>query len=171
MSDIVLTKQFITTLARRLKKRFGPEVKHTAVIDEVAAALGWRADALMHKLKNDAAVRQAMSGEYADRFLESLRTEDPEFPGMPELVRSEKPLDDRGTVFADRIVCLEDGSERVFLKSHLKSKYGMEWGQYLAKHGLPADYPSIPPGYSQRKERKSSRERFPEGPPDGTPLN
>lgn len=162
MPDIVLTKQFVTTLAKRLKQRFGAAVNHTAVIDEVAAALGWKGDALMHKLKRDD------SRKARKEAVQSLSPLD--FNArMAEIERlrcNEKPLDERGTVFPSYLICLEDGYKKVLLKRHLMAHYKMKWTDYLAKHGLPADYPSVPPSYSKGKSSSQSG-----SPPDGTPLH
>jgi len=49
------------------------------------------------------------------------------------------------------LVCLIDGVEKKMLKRHLRARYGMEWEDYVAHFGLPADYPSVAPGYSQLK--------------------
>jgi AraC-like DNA-binding protein len=46
----------VRALAKRLRMRLGrDDIKHTHIIDEMAAVLGLRADALMHRLKHETA--------------------------------------------------------------------------------------------------------------------
>lgn len=167
MPDIVLNKQFVTTLARRLKQRFGPEVKHTAVIEEVAAALGLRPDALMHKLKHDeaATANGKAKDEAIARTAASLLKQGPGHFDMAELNRKEEPLDDRGTVFPGYLVCLEDGKKVIMLKRYVRT-LGLAWEEYLTKHDLPGNYPGIAPAYASAKRQAGSGSR-PEADPDG----
>lgn len=53
------------------------------------------------------------------------------------------------SVFADNIVCLEDGKKLKMLKRHLSTSYGMTPEQYRAKWGLPRDYPMTAPNYAK----------------------
>jgi predicted transcriptional regulator len=55
------------------------------------------------------------------------------------------------SVFADYIVCLEDGMKLKMLKRHLKTSYNMTPEQYRARWGLPADYPMVAPNYAERR--------------------
>ena len=52
------------------------------------------------------------------------------------------------SVFADYLVCLEDGKKLKTLKRHLRTRYGMTPEQYHAKWGLPARYPMVAPSYA-----------------------
>ncbi|MBY3151101.1 hypothetical protein HFO56_01580 [Rhizobium laguerreae] len=61
----------------------------------------------------------------------------------PEIVRDRK-----GSVSRDLIYCLFDGEGFPFPERHIKEKYGMDWEDYLAYCGLPADYPSVSPSFS-----------------------
>lgn len=56
------------------------------------------------------------------------------------------------TVTSDHIVCLDDGRSVVFLKRHLKS-IGVQFADYLKRHGLPEDYPTTAPAYVAEKRR------------------
>src|SRR5690348_14189942 len=47
------------------------------------------------------------------------------------------------SVFADHIVCLEDGKKLKMLKRHLKAVYNLTPQQYRQRWGLPADYPMV----------------------------
>ena len=55
------------------------------------------------------------------------------------------------SIFADYIVCLEDGKKLKMLKRHLSSSYGLTPDAYRAKWGLPADYPMVAPNYAKAR--------------------
>ncbi len=57
----------------------------------------------------------------------------------------------RKSVFADYIVCLEDGKKLKMLKRHLKTAYDMTPEQYRERWGLPADYPMVAPEYARHR--------------------
>jgi predicted transcriptional regulator len=57
----------------------------------------------------------------------------------------------RKSVFADYIVCLEDGKKLKMLKRHLASAYGMTPEQYRQKWGLDANYPMVAPNYAEKR--------------------
>jgi len=52
------------------------------------------------------------------------------------------------SVFADYIICLEDGKKLKMLKRHLQTSYGLTPDAYRAKWGLPRDYPMVAPTYA-----------------------
>jgi predicted transcriptional regulator len=54
------------------------------------------------------------------------------------------------SVFADHIVCLEDGKQ-------LSTAYGMTPEQYRAKWNLPADYPMVAPNYAKHRSSLAKR--------------
>lgn len=49
----VFSHEHVRDLAKRLGKRLGREVKHTEIIEDMAAVFGLRPDAFMHKLKHE----------------------------------------------------------------------------------------------------------------------
>jgi len=55
------------------------------------------------------------------------------------------------SVFADYIVCLEDGRKLKMLKRHLMSAYRMTPQQYRQRWGLPATYPMVAPNYAKQR--------------------
>jgi len=55
------------------------------------------------------------------------------------------------SVFADHIICLEDGKKLKMLKRHLKTAYNMTPEQYRDRWGLPADYPMVAPNYARHR--------------------
>lgn len=50
----------------------------------------------------------------------------------------------------DRLVCLVDGA-RVTVLSRYIQRYGLTPESYRAVFGLPADYPMVPPAYSEER--------------------
>ncbi len=55
------------------------------------------------------------------------------------------------SVFADYIVCLEDGKQMTMLKRHLMTEHNMTVDQYRAKWGLPSNYPMVAPNYAETR--------------------
>ncbi|TLU71187.1 MucR family transcriptional regulator [Lichenicoccus roseus] len=55
------------------------------------------------------------------------------------------------SVFADYIICLEDGKKLKMLKRHLNSAYGLTPDAYRQKWGLPDTYPMVAPNYAERR--------------------
>ncbi|MGI4975884.1 MAG: MucR family transcriptional regulator [Janthinobacterium lividum] len=68
----------------------------------------------------------------------------PEAPPMPAV-----PV--KRSVFADHIVCLEDGRKLKMLKRHLMRSYGLTPHAYRERWGLPPDYPMVAPDYAERR--------------------
>jgi predicted transcriptional regulator len=58
-------------------------------------------------------------------------------------------------VFADHLVCLEDGKRFKTLSRHLNELHGMTPEQYRAKWDLPGNYPMIAPTYSKVRSKLS----------------
>ena len=67
----------------------------------------------------------------------------------PEKLQPAVPV--KKSVFADHIVCLEDGKKLKMLKRHLQTAYGLTPEQYREKWGLPRDYPMVAPNYAERR--------------------
>ncbi len=55
------------------------------------------------------------------------------------------------SVFADYLICLEDGKKLKTMKRHLQASYGMTPDQYRAKWELPASYPMVAPNYAAHR--------------------
>lgn len=70
-------------------------------------------------------------------------------PAQPEKPQPAVPV--KKSVFADHIVCLEDGKKLKMLKRHLKTAYNMTPGQYRERWGLPQDYPMVAPSYARHR--------------------
>ena len=59
----------------------------------------------------------------------------------------------RKSVFADHLICLEDGLKATMLKRHLMTAHKLTPDQYRAKWGLPANYPMVAPNYAKVRSR------------------
>ncbi|MDR3474403.1 MAG: MucR family transcriptional regulator [Devosia sp.] len=55
------------------------------------------------------------------------------------------------SIFADYIVCLEDGKKLKMLKRHLKTAYNLTPEQYRERWGLASDYPMVAPTYAKHR--------------------
>lgn len=58
----------------------------------------------------------------------------------------------KASVTAEHLISFEDGRRYKTLKRHL-SKHGLTIQQYREKWGLPADYPSTAPAYSEQRSK------------------
>jgi predicted transcriptional regulator len=72
-------------------------------------------------------------------------------PETPDVVRPEPAVPVKRSVFADHIVCLEDGKKLKMLKRHLATSYQMTPDQYRQRWNLPRDYPMVAPDYAARR--------------------
>ena len=70
-------------------------------------------------------------------------------PAPAEKLEPAVPL--KKSVFADYIVCLEDGKKLKMLKRHLMTSYGMTPEAYRERWGLPSNYPMVAPSYAERR--------------------
>ncbi len=70
-------------------------------------------------------------------------------PAAPERPQPAVPI--KKSVFADYIVCLEDGKKLKMLKRHLMSAYGLTPDKYRERWGLGQDYPMVAPNYAQHR--------------------
>ena len=55
------------------------------------------------------------------------------------------------SVFADHIVCLEDGKKLKMMKRHLMTSYGLTPEAYRERWKLPPDYPMVAPAYAEKR--------------------
>jgi predicted transcriptional regulator len=55
------------------------------------------------------------------------------------------------SVFADHIVCLEDGKKLTMLRRYLRTAYQLTPEQYRLKWGLPSNYPMVAPDYAAHR--------------------
>lgn len=65
-------------------------------------------------------------------------------PGVPVV-----PIDD--SIFAEYIICLEDGLKFKSLKRHLRAKYDLSPEDYRKKWKLPTTYPMVAPDYAKKR--------------------
>jgi predicted transcriptional regulator len=73
--------------------------------------------------------------------------------GDAESERPEPAVPVKKSVFADYIVCLEDGKKLKMLKRHLRTAYNMTPAEYRERWGLPADYPMVAPNYARQRSK------------------
>ena len=72
----------------------------------------------------------------------------------PAPVLADKPqpaVPIKKSVFADHIVCLEDGKKLKMLKRHLQTAFDLTPEQYRERWGLPSDYPMVAPNYASHR--------------------
>jgi len=85
-----------------------------------------------------------------EKVYQALRTAGVE-PIAADPERPEPAVPIRRSVFADYLICLEDGKKLKMLKRHLKTVYNMTPDGYRRRWGLPPDYPMVAPSYAQRR--------------------
>jgi predicted transcriptional regulator len=68
-----------------------------------------------------------------------------------ETAKQQPAVPVKRSVFADHIVCLEDGKRLKMLKRHLQTRYGLTPDQYRDKWGLPRNYPMVAPNYAEKR--------------------
>ncbi|MCG4260874.1 MucR family transcriptional regulator [Acetobacter senegalensis] len=61
------------------------------------------------------------------------------------------------SVFADYIVCLEDGKKTKMLKSYIQRHFNLTPEDYRARWGLPLEYPMVAPSYSAQRAAIAKR--------------
>lgn len=84
--------------------------------------------------------------------LKAIHKEETETPKSTLL--SLKSPENRNIVGEDYIICLEDNTSHKSLKRYLKARFHITWYEYLEKHGLPLDSPSV--CYSLSKSRSKT---------------
>jgi len=61
------------------------------------------------------------------------------------------------SVFPDYIICLEDGKQLKSLKRHLAAAFDMTIEDYKAKWGLPEEYPTVAPNYTEMRRQVAQK--------------
>lgn len=56
-----------------------------------------------------------------------------------------------GSIRQNTLVCMETGAQMPVLTRHVRQTLGMTPDQYRRKWRLPADYPMVSRGYSERR--------------------
>jgi predicted transcriptional regulator len=70
---------------------------------------------------------------------------------LPAVERRQPAVPVKKSVFAEFIICLEDGKKLKMLKRHLKTAYDLTPEQYRERWGLPPDYPMVAPNYASHR--------------------
>ena len=76
-------------------------------------------------------------------------------PARP--ARPEPAVPVKKSVFADHIVCLEDGKKLKMLKRHLKTSFNLTPEQYRERWELPANYPMVAPNYARQRSNLAKK--------------
>jgi predicted transcriptional regulator len=71
--------------------------------------------------------------------------------------RPEPAVPIKKSVFADHIVCLEDGRKLKMLKRHLKTSFNLTPEQYRERWELPANYPMVAPNYARQRSNLAKK--------------
>jgi predicted transcriptional regulator len=71
--------------------------------------------------------------------------------------RPEPAVPIKKSVFADYIICLEDGKKLKMLKRHLKSAFNMTPEQYRERWDLPPNYPMVAASYARQRSSLAKR--------------
>ena len=85
-----------------------------------------------------------------DRVFQSLANVATGSAAAPE-ARPEPAAPAKKSVFADHIVCLEDGKKLKMLKRHLMTSYGLTPEAYRERWELPPNYPMVAPSYAEKR--------------------
>ncbi|MBV9812079.1 MAG: MucR family transcriptional regulator [Acetobacteraceae bacterium] len=114
---------------------------------EVSDVLGLTAQIVSAHVSNNSVTPDALPALIQDvyRTLAGVGRE----PAAPDRPQPAVPI--KRSVFADHIVCLEDGKKLKMLKRHLKTAYNMTPEQYRDRWGLPPDYPMVAPNYARHR--------------------
>ena len=114
---------------------------------ESADVLGLTAQIVSAHVSHNAIGAEALPGLIQDvyRTLAGVGKEQV----VPDRQQPAVPI--KKSVFADYIICLEDGKKLKMLKRHLKTSYNMTPEQYREKWQLPPDYPMVAPNYAKHR--------------------
>ena len=109
--------------------------------------LGLTAEIVSAHVSNNPVMPDAVSALIQDvyRALSGVGKE----PVQPNKPQPAVPV--KKSVFADHIVCLEDGKKLKMLKRHIKTAYNMTPEQYRERWGLASDYPMVAPDYAKHR--------------------
>jgi predicted transcriptional regulator len=124
-------------------------------IEHSKALLGLTADIVAAHVKNNQVATTALPGLIEQVFAalrDAGRAAAPApAPARVEPERQSPVVSAKKSVFADYIICLEDGRKLKTLKRHLRSTYDLTPEQYREKWGLAADYPMVAPNYAEHR--------------------
>ena len=76
---------------------------------------------------------------------------------VPTVVGPKPAVPIKQSVFADYIVCLEDGKKLKSLKRHLQLSFGLTPEEYRKRWGLPSTYPMVAPNYAATRSKLAKK--------------
>jgi predicted transcriptional regulator len=109
--------------------------------------LGLTAQIVSAHVSNNSVSSESLTSLIQDVF----RTLTAVSQGEPVVEKQQPAVPVKKSVYADYIVCLEDGKKLKMLRRHLKTAYNMTPEQYREKWGLPPDYPMVAPNYAKHR--------------------
>jgi predicted transcriptional regulator len=150
-------RHFLTRTASDLKQPTSDEFPMTESADRILAATTQIVTAW---LAANSVASAALPGLIRDIHRTLTGLEPDHASEVPKEVRSAKPqpgpraaIEARKSVFADHLVCLEDGKHVTMLKRHLATAHGLTPELYRKKWDLPATYPMVAPNYAKVRSR------------------
>lgn len=86
----------------------------------------------------------------ADYVVERVPVRRKSLPAPPRVI-----MDVSASIQEEQIICLFDGVGRKIISRYIKSRYGMDWREYLSYCDLPSDYPKVATSYSAAQRRRA----------------
>lgn len=86
----------------------------------------------------------------ADYVVERVPVRRKSLPAPPRVI-----MDVAASIQEEQIICLFDGVGRKIISRYIKSRYGLDWREYLSYCGLPSDYPKVATSYSEAQRRRA----------------
>ncbi len=117
------------------------------------AVLGLTAQIVSAHVSNNVVSRDALP-ELIQQVFSTLMSAGTE-PAEPERLQPAVPI--KKSVFAEYIICLEDGKKLKMLKRHLQTSYNMTPEQYRERWSLPHDYPMVAPRYAEHRSELAKK--------------
>ena len=113
-----------------------------------ATVLGLTAQIVSAHVSNNSVATEALPGLIQDVYktLANVGAEP-----SPQRERPAPAVPVKKSVFAEYLVCLEDGKKMKMLKRHLKTAYNLSPEQYRERRELAPDYPMVAPNYAMAR--------------------
>ncbi len=115
--------------------------------------LGLTAQIVSAHVSNNAVETAQLPGLIHDVFrtLSGIGQDGPPVAVAAAPERRQPAVPVKKSIFADYIICLEDGKKLKMLKRHLKTAYNLTPDQYRERWGLAGDYPMVAPSYASHR--------------------
>nr|WP_287011326.1 MucR family transcriptional regulator [Brevundimonas sp.] len=90
-------------------------------------------------------------------FGEAAQAAAPEVEAVEVRAPDQPAVPIRKSIHPDYLVCLEDGRKFKSLKRHLRTRYNLSPDEYIARWGLPKDYPMQAPNYARARAELAAK--------------